>query len=86
MAFVRDHSAFLLNAEGRALRFTLVDSDRLEGKYLVWQQLQDVEDLNDWAVYFTVDLAQSKLAGVPVLTLEQIDEIYLLFPYEKCLF
>jgi superfamily II RNA helicase len=75
MAFFKDHSAFLLNAEGRALRFTLVDSDRLEGKYLVWQQLQDVEDLNDWAVYFTVDLAQSKLAGVPVLTLEQIDEL-----------
>lgn len=66
-AYRAEHGKFRLDAEGRALRHTLITP---QGEtWLVQQLLQDYNDLNDWALEFSVNLAQSKAAGVPVMQL-----------------
>jgi superfamily II RNA helicase len=74
------HGMFRLDPEGRALRYTLVEKNlgSADGQISVWeikQMLQDHEGHNDWAIEFSVDLAESSLAGVPVLRLLRMGEM-----------
>lgn len=62
-----EHGKFRLDAEGRALRHTLVTVQG--GQWQVQQLLQDYNELNDWCLEFSVDLDQSRTAGVPVMQL-----------------
>ena len=64
-----EHGMFRLDPEGRAARHTRVDAGN-GGFWRVSQALQDAEGRNDWAAVFGVDLAASRIAGVPLLRLE----------------
>ena len=52
------HGKFRLDAQGRALPYTI---SREENNFLyIEQMLQDNEDLNDWSICFCVPLEESK--------------------------
>jgi len=72
--YTSEHGAFRLDAEGRALRYTVVEKYAAEGYWKVQQMLQDHNELNDWCVEFRVDLAASRDAEAPMMTLEGIRE------------
>lgn len=72
--YTAEHGPFRMDAEGRALRHTLVEKHDSEGYWVIQQMLQDQNDLNDWCVEFTVDLNASREAEAPVLRLEAIRE------------
>jgi superfamily II RNA helicase len=71
--YTAEHGAFRMDAEGRALRHTVVDTHDA-GVWRILQMLQDHNDLNDWCVEFTVDLTASREAEAPMLRLEGIRE------------
>jgi len=73
--YTAEHGAFRLDAEGRALRHTVVEKHDDEGFWKIHQMLQDHNELNDWCMEFTVDLLASRVAEAPVLRLEGIREI-----------
>jgi len=43
-----------------------------DGVWRVQQVIADAEDMNDWAAFVTIDLARSREAARPVMTLERI--------------
>ena len=67
--YTAEHGKFRLDAEGRAVRHTIIDKKEQEGFWLVQQMLQDYQDVNDAFIEFSVDLAASRLAGTAVVGL-----------------
>ena len=66
------HGKFRLDAQGRALPYTI---SREENTFLyIEQMLQDNEDLNDWSICFCVPLEESKKASAVLIYLESIGE------------
>lgn len=66
------HGKFRLDAQGRALPYTI---SREENNFLyIEQMLQDNEDLNDWSICFCVPLEESKKASAVLIYLESIGE------------
>lgn len=66
------HGKFRLDAEGRALPYTI---SREENNFLyIEQMLQDNEDLNDWSICFCIPLEESKKASAVLIYLESIGE------------
>jgi hypothetical protein len=62
-----------MDVEGRALAHTIVT---YEGNIMhIQQMLQDEEDFNDWSIDFTVNLDESREAGMPLLKLARIGEV-----------
>ncbi len=70
-----EHCKFRLDAEGRALRNTLVEKVEAEGLWNVQQALQDYNDLNDWSIRFRVDLQMCRNAGAALLQFSGVGEI-----------
>ena len=67
------HSRILTTTPARAAQFSRVSEEPPVWK--VEQILTDPEALNDWSAHFTVDLARSKEARMPVLRLHGISPI-----------
>lgn len=74
-SFYENHDSFRMDAEGRALKHTLVNDTLDEDNWTVYQQLQDREDLNDWSLDFSVDIKASREAGVPIIHLLRLGEL-----------
>ncbi len=72
-AYTAEHHKFRMDVEGRAMAHTIVT---YEGNTMCIQQmLQDEEDFNDWSIDFTVNLDESREAGMPLLKLARIGEV-----------
>jgi superfamily II RNA helicase len=69
--FWAEHAAIRTDAHARSPEHTRVTSAE-DGAWRVTQILADVEDANDWAAFVTIDLARSKEAARPVMTLERL--------------
>ncbi|MBP5768229.1 MAG: DUF3516 domain-containing protein [Fibrobacter sp.] len=72
-AYTAEHHKFRMDVEGRALAHTIVTYDK--NIMHIQQMLQDEEDFNDWSIYFTVNLDESREAGMPLLKLARIGEV-----------
>jgi len=68
-AYHAGHSRIRLDAEARNLRHTYVAPSEDKTTWRVQQMLVDPDELNDWTAEFEVDLAQSRVAGEPVMRL-----------------
>jgi superfamily II RNA helicase len=72
--FWAEHTAIRTDAQARGTEHTRVvpapTGER--GAWKVTQTMVDAEDAKDWAVFATVDLAKSREAARPVVTLERI--------------
>ena len=72
-AYTAEHHKFRMDVEGRAMAHTIVT---YEGNTMCIQQmLQDEEEFNDWSIDFTVNLDESREAGMPLLKLARIGEV-----------
>ena len=72
-AYTAEHHKFRMDVEGRALAHTIVT---YEGNTMhIQQMLQDEEDFNDWSIDFTVNLDESRDAGMPLIKLTRIGEV-----------
>lgn len=72
-AYREEHKAFRMDAEGRNARHTLIDMQA--HTWNVEQILQDMDELNDWSLRFSVDLAASRTLGAPVMRLLAFDTL-----------
>jgi Superfamily II RNA helicase len=72
-AYTAEHNKFRMDVEGRALAHTIVTYDK--NVMHIQQMLQDEEDFNDWSIDFTVNLDESREAGMPLLKLARIGEV-----------
>ena len=69
--FWAEHTAIRTDARARSPEHTrIVSTDG--GVWRVEQVVVDAEDANDWAAFVTIDLARSKDAARPVMTLERL--------------
>jgi len=72
-AYTAEHHRFRMDVEGRSLTHTIVT---YEGNIMqIQQMLQDEEGFNDWSIDFTVNLDESREAGMPLLKLARIGEV-----------
>ena len=69
--FWAEHAAIRTDAHARSPEHTRVVSTE-GGVWRVEQVVADAEEANDWAAFVTIDLARSKEAARPVITLERI--------------
>jgi hypothetical protein len=69
--FWAEHAGLRTDAHARNPENTRVVSTD-DGVWRVQQVLADAEDANDWAAFVTIDLAKSREAARPVMTLERI--------------
>jgi hypothetical protein len=67
-----EHAGLRFDPEARNLRHTHVTPDDKAGTWKVEQMLIDPEMANDWVAEFEVDLAASKDANEPVLSLHRL--------------
>lgn len=69
-AYREEHGNFRLDVEGRSAKHTVAvwNAENLQ----IQQVLQDDEDLNDWEVDFSIPLAESRDAGMPLLRFDRI--------------
>jgi hypothetical protein len=69
--FWADHASIRTDAHARNPENTrIVSTD--DGVWRVQQVLADAEDANDWAAFVTLDLARSREAARPIMTLERL--------------
>jgi hypothetical protein len=71
-AYRVEHKYLCLDPNARNLRHTYVTISEDKKSWRVQQMLVDPEELNDWVAEFSVDLAQSRAAERPVVTLRKI--------------
>ncbi|HEX3801040.1 MAG TPA: DUF3516 domain-containing protein [Verrucomicrobiae bacterium] len=70
-AYYIEHQDLCLNPNARNLRHTYVTVAEDKKSWRVQQMLVDPEELNDWVAEFNVDLAQSRAAEQPVISLRK---------------
>jgi superfamily II RNA helicase len=73
--YYTDHDRIRLDNEARNGRHTYVESSEDQKSWRVCQVLVDPEELNDWQVEFSVDLAQAREDGKPTLVLKTVHRI-----------
>jgi len=71
-AYYADHERICLDPEARNLRHTYVVPSEDKKTWHVQQMLVDPEGHNDWVAEFAVDLAASRQAGEPVMSLRRV--------------
>ncbi len=71
-AYHVEHDSLRLDPEARNLRHTYVTPSTDQRHWRVQQMLVDPAGANDWVAEFDIDLAASRAAGEPVLTLLRI--------------
>jgi superfamily II RNA helicase len=69
--FWTEHAAIRTDAHARSPEHTRIVSTE-GGVWRVEQVLADAEDANDWAAFVTIDLARSKEAARPVISLARL--------------
>jgi superfamily II RNA helicase len=69
--FWAEHAAIRTDAHARSPEHTRIVSTE-GGVWRVEQVVADAEEANDWAAFVTIDLARSKEAARPVMTLERL--------------
>jgi superfamily II RNA helicase len=74
-AYMADHGRFRLDPEARNARHTYVIPSDDNKTWRAQQVLVDSEGHNDWLAEFAVDLAESRMAGEPVLKLNRIGPV-----------
>lgn len=74
-AYRADHGPVRLDPEARNLRHTHIDRSDAPRAWLVQQVLVDADEHNDWMAEFVVDLAASRDAERPVLSLRALRPI-----------
>jgi superfamily II RNA helicase len=74
-AYHVDHEYLRLDPEARNLRHTYVTPAEDQRHWRVQQMLIDPAEANDWVAEFEVDLAASREAGEPVLTLHRVGSL-----------
>ena len=70
--YFEGHEQICLNPEARNLRHTYVAVSDDKKSWRVSQMLVDPEGHNDWVAEFNVDLAQSRAASEPVISLRRL--------------
>ena len=70
-----DHEYLSLDPNARNLRHTYVLPSEDKKSWRVQQMLVDPEEHNDWVAEFEVDLAESRIAGEPVLRLRRVGSL-----------
>lgn len=73
MEYTKEHGEFRLDAEGRALRYTV--AEWTDSSLRVQQLLQDNETFNDWEFSFEIPLAESRVADAPLLRLLNVGPV-----------
>ena len=73
--YYTEHERIRLDNEARNGRHTYVESSEDNTSWRICQVLIDPEELNDWQAEFTVDLAQAREEGKPVLKLTTVRKI-----------
>ncbi|WP_422317687.1 DEAD/DEAH box helicase [Prosthecobacter sp.] len=73
--YYAEHERIRLDNEARNGRHTYVEPSEDNTSWRICQVLIDPEELNDWQVEFTVDLAQARENGKPSLTLTTVRKI-----------
>ena len=73
--YYADHERIRLDNEARNGRHTYVETSEDGKTWRVCQVLVDPEELNDWQVEFSVDLAQAREEGKPTLVLVGVGRI-----------
>jgi Domain of unknown function (DUF3516) len=73
--YYTDHERIRLDNEARNGRHTYVEPGADQKTWRICQVLVDPEELNDWQCEFTVDLAQAREEGKPVLVLTAVRKI-----------
>jgi superfamily II RNA helicase len=71
-AFFTEKSRLRLDPEARNTRHTYIEPGASSAHWKVQQMLLDPEESNDWVAEFSVDLAASRTAGAPHLTLVRL--------------
>jgi len=74
-AYYVDHERIRLDNEARNGRHTYVERGGDGKTWQVCQVLVDPDELNDWQVEFSVDLAQARADGKPMLALMKIGPV-----------
>ncbi|MBI3554985.1 MAG: DUF3516 domain-containing protein [Deltaproteobacteria bacterium] len=73
--FYSEHARILTDTKARNPQHTSISPDETGAAWVVQQMLRDAEEHNDWVVEFRVELAASREASRPVLTLVGIRQI-----------
>ncbi|MEI7729900.1 MAG: DUF3516 domain-containing protein [Verrucomicrobiota bacterium] len=73
--YFAEHQQLCLDPNARNARHTYVTPSEDKSAWHVQQMLVDPEGHNDWVAEFTVDLAQSRAAGAPVLRLIKLGSL-----------
>ena len=71
-AFYAEHERLRLDPEARNTRHSYFEPIPETKLWRVQQMLLDPAESNDWVAEFTVDLAASRAAGVPLLNLARL--------------
>jgi len=70
-----NHHTIKLDPEARNLKYTIIKKDYTPHQWHVTQVVCDIDDKNDWAITYTVDLNLSDKEKRPVMTLESFSSI-----------
>jgi superfamily II RNA helicase len=73
--YYADHAQLCLDPNARNLRHTYVIPSEDKRAWRVQQMLVDPEEHNDWVAEFEVDLARSREAEAPVISLRKISSL-----------
>jgi len=74
-SYYADHERICLDPNARNVRHTYVIPSEDKKTWRVQQMLVDPQEHNDWAAEFEVDLAESRKAEVPVMSLARIGSL-----------
>lgn len=74
--YLQEHERIRLDAEARNGRHTYVEASEDGGAWRVCQVLVDPEELNDWQLEFSVDLAAAREEGKPSLVLHGLAPVH----------
>ena len=74
-AYCAEHEYLRLDPEARNARHTYVTPSEDQRHWRVQQMLIDPAEANDWVAEFDVDLAESRVAGEPVLKLLRLGSL-----------
>jgi superfamily II RNA helicase len=74
-AYHAEHQYISLDPDARNVRHTYVVPAEDKRSWRVQQMLVDPDTMNDWVAEFEIDLAQSRVAGEPVLHLRHLGSL-----------
>jgi len=73
--YFAEHDRIRLDNEARNGRHTYIEPAADGRTWQVFQVLVDLDELNDWQIEWSADLAQSREEGKPALTLRGVGPV-----------